>query len=64
MLDFLVQNNKIAILLNQFEAEKSLELLNVLFNNMFHKNGPFFVRRLLARPLMATTHVLEGMFGS
>ena len=36
------------------EQNNSPELLNLLFNNMFYKNGSFVVHRLLARPLMAT----------
>ena len=39
------------------EQNNSSELLNLLFNNMFHKNGPFVVHRLLARPLTAITHL-------
>ena len=37
----------------------SRKLLNLLFNNNFHQNDPNFVHRLLARPLMATTHIFS-----
>ena len=53
-----VKNYKIGILLNHSEAEKYIKLLNLLFYNIFHRNGPTFVHRLAARPLMANTHVM------
>ena len=55
--DFDVQDNEIVILLNQYEAEKYRKLLNLLFKDIFHKNGPIVVHRLASRPLMATTQV-------
>ena len=48
---------EIGILLDQPEAETYIKFLNLLFNNMFHKNNPTFVHRLAARPLMANSHM-------
>ena len=39
------------------KQNKYIKLLNLIFNNRFHKNGTFFVHRLAARPLMAKTHM-------
>ena len=42
------------------EQNNSPELLNLLLNTISHKHGTIFVYRLLARPLMATTHVKKS----